>query len=84
MDGQAVPYELAYSRWLTSWVERLTADNNPPASEEVLIVARGQHVERWKLPRESYPEVGTWAATYMHWGWGWGGAGMDNRPAARM
>lgn len=53
-QGQTLPYELAYSQWLTDWVLRLEAQ----PSEELRIVARGQHVERWKLPRSSYPEVG--------------------------
>lgn len=37
-----------------SWVKAL----EPSPSEELLIVARGQHVERWKSPRSSFPEVG--------------------------
>jgi hypothetical protein len=28
----------------------------PEASEHLQIAARGQHIERWKLPRSSYPE----------------------------
>jgi len=48
-----VPYELAYSQWVTHWVKQL----EPSPSEECLIVARGQHVQRWKVPRTSYPEV---------------------------
>ena len=32
-------------------------DGSPPLSEELLIVAAGQHVERWKSPRGAYPEV---------------------------
>lgn len=43
----------SYSRWLTDWVRRLV----PAPSEELLIVARGQHVERFKVPRGDYPEV---------------------------
>lgn len=54
-QGQQLPYELAYSTWLTNWVQQL----EPSPSEELRIVARGQHVERWKSPRSSYPEVGT-------------------------
>lgn len=54
-QGQSMPYELAYSMWLTDWVKQL----EPNPSEELQIVARGQHVERWKSPRSSYPEVGT-------------------------
>lgn len=52
-QGQALPYELAYSQWLTDWVLKL----EPQPSEELQIVARGQHVERWKSPRSDYPEV---------------------------
>jgi hypothetical protein len=52
-QGKELPYELAYSQWLTDWVLQL--EQQP--SEELRIVARGQHVERWKTPRSSYPEV---------------------------
>lgn len=52
-DGNTLPYELAYSQWLTDWVLQL--ESQP--SEELQIVARGQHVERWKSPRSDYPEV---------------------------
>jgi hypothetical protein len=52
-QGKEVPYELAYSQWLTDWVLKL--EQQP--SEELRIVARGQHVQRWKTPRSSYPEV---------------------------
>lgn len=44
----------SYSRWLTEWVEKL----EPSPSEELLIVARGQHIQRWTSPRNSYPDVG--------------------------
>lgn len=36
VDGQQVPYELAYSRWVTDWVLKL----QPNPSDECLIVAR--------------------------------------------
>ncbi|KAI8473298.1 MAG: hypothetical protein J3K34DRAFT_411552 [Monoraphidium minutum] len=49
---EELPYELAYSRWLSGWVAAL----EPAASEELQIAARGQHVARWKSPRASYPE----------------------------
>jgi hypothetical protein len=52
-QAQQLPYELAYSMWLSDWVQQL----QPDPSEELRIVARGQHVERWKSPRSSYPEV---------------------------
>ena len=46
------PYELAYSGWVTEWVRRL----EPAASEELLVAARGQHIRRWEIPRDSYPD----------------------------
>ena len=52
VDGSPKPYELAYSEWLTDWVKRL----DPSASEELLIAARGQHIRRWEIPRESHPD----------------------------
>jgi hypothetical protein len=64
VNGQEVPYELAYSYWLTEWVLKLTDDGDPPRTEELLIVARGQHVQRWLMPRSSYPEGRT---SYLKW-----------------
>jgi hypothetical protein len=49
----AAPPPRSYSRWLTDWVTRL----EPSPSDELLIVARGQHVGRWKSSRGSYPEA---------------------------
>ena len=48
--GKAWPRELLYSQRLTDWVLKLS----PNASEELRIAARGQHVCRWKVPREQY------------------------------
>lgn len=62
-QGQQLPYELAYSMWLTGWVEQL----EPSPSEELRIVARGQHVERWKSPRSSFPEVSPAADAVLCW-----------------
>ena len=47
--------------------ERMTADLShlfPDASEVLQIAARGQHVERWLLPRANYPEG---KAGYLDW-----------------
>jgi len=44
-------YEFPYSERLTAWVLRL----NPQPSEALRIAARGQHIGRWKSPRETYP-----------------------------
>ncbi|GIL82978.1 hypothetical protein Vretimale_8502 [Volvox reticuliferus] len=64
VDGQEVPYELAYARWLTDWVIQLCADGGLHPSEELRIAARGQHVERWQVPRSTYPEGRT---AYLQW-----------------
>eukprot|EP00775_Hariotina_reticulata_P011050 gene11050-11205_t len=59
-QGKDWPYELAYSHWLTDWVLQL----EPEPSEVLRIVARGQHVERWKSPRSGYPDGKT---GYFQW-----------------
>src|SRR5471030_3282989 len=43
--------EFPYSKKLTGWVLRL----NPTPSDALRIAARGQHIGRWTIPRESYP-----------------------------
>ena len=52
VDGEEVPFELAYARRLTAWVSRLA----PDAAEPLLLAARGQHIARWRIPRDQYPE----------------------------
>ncbi len=49
-NGQ--PAALLYSRRMTAEVAPLF----PEASDILKIAARGQHIERWLLPRNSYPE----------------------------
>ncbi|TLP65727.1 DUF4202 domain-containing protein [Parasedimentitalea maritima] len=49
-DGQ--PTELLYGQRMSDELTRLF----PDASDLLQIAARGQHVERWKLKRKSYPE----------------------------
>lgn len=51
VDGDSVPKELLYSRRMTGWLERIA----PDASDELKISARAQHIERWKIPRDTYP-----------------------------
>ena len=60
VDGASVPRELRYSRRLSDWVLRL----DPRASEPLRIAARGQHVRRWTIPRETYPMT---RAGYLRW-----------------
>ncbi|WP_353473205.1 DUF4202 domain-containing protein [Salipiger sp. H15] len=45
------PAALLYGERMSAELARLF----PDASEVLQIAARGQHVERWLLPRESYP-----------------------------
>ncbi|MFC3061717.1 DUF4202 domain-containing protein [Paenirhodobacter populi] len=57
-DGR--PAALLYGERMTAELDRLF----PEASDPLKIAARGQHVERWLLPRKDYPEgrVG-----YLEW-----------------
>lgn len=52
VGGETVPKELAYSRRMTEWLDRLA----PDAPETLRIAARAQHIERWKSARADYPE----------------------------
>lgn len=51
---------LAYGERMTAELSRLV----PDASDVLQIAARGQHVERWLLPRSDYPEG---KAGYLAW-----------------
>lgn len=57
-DGR--PAALVYGERMSAELARLV----PDASELLQIAARGQHVERWKLPREAYPDG---RAGYLAW-----------------
>ncbi|HEY5079456.1 MAG TPA: DUF4202 domain-containing protein [Opitutaceae bacterium] len=48
-DGQ--PAELAYADRMEEWVLRI----NPRADPVLLLAARCQHLERWLVPRASFP-----------------------------
>ena len=54
------PAALVYGERMTAELARLI----PAASEVLQIAARGQHVERWLLPRADYPEG---KAGYLEW-----------------
>lgn len=49
--GEA-PAELLYGRRMSAELARVC----PEASEHLKVAVRGQHIERWKMPRSSYPE----------------------------
>src|SRR5262245_24470095 len=59
-DGQTEPAELVYGRRMSATLARIS----PDASEPLQIAARGQHIERWRLARKSYPEG---RAGYLRW-----------------
>ncbi len=48
-DGRAA--ELVYAERIEAWVARLV----PDASPALRLAARSQHLERWSVPRASYP-----------------------------
>src|SRR6185295_19903647 len=51
VNGVSRPRERAYSERLTHWVLTL----KPDPSEALQIAARGQHIGRWTVPRDTYP-----------------------------
>ncbi len=60
IDGRQEPAELIYGQRMTETLTRMA----PDATECLRIAARGQHIERWKLPRRTYPEG---RAGYLQW-----------------
>jgi hypothetical protein len=60
IDGRAVPAELLYGRRMSDALATMA----PDASELLKIAVRGQHIERWKSPRASYPAG---RAGYLKW-----------------
>jgi hypothetical protein len=51
VDGVPRPANLIYGRRMSEELMRFA----PDASEALQIAARGQHIERWIIPRDSYP-----------------------------
>jgi hypothetical protein len=58
--GEPVPKELIYGRRMSSRLDAFA----PDAPESVKLAARAQHIRRWEVPRESYPEG---RAGYLTW-----------------
>jgi hypothetical protein len=46
-----LPAQLLYARRMTDWLHRLY----PHASEPLQLAARSQHIQRWSIPRSTYP-----------------------------
>jgi len=51
-EGVIKPQEYFFAVKLYEWVLKLDAD----ASEELLLASRSQHIGRWEIPREDYPD----------------------------
>jgi hypothetical protein len=51
-EGTTYPQEYFFAIKLYDWVLKL----DPDAGEELLLASRSQHIGRWEMPRESYPE----------------------------
>src|SRR5262245_40816752 len=60
VDGQRQQAELVYGRRMSATLTRMAR----AASEPLRIAARGQHIERWRSPRNSYPDG---RAGYLKW-----------------
>lgn len=60
IEYDGVPAALRYGQRMSAALERLA----PEAGEALRIAVRAQHVERWRIPRATYPEgrVG-----YLRW-----------------
>ena len=52
MDGAAHPAAQLYGARMSAVLSALA----PHASPHLQIAARGQHIERWSVPRDSYPQ----------------------------
>ncbi|WP_295767453.1 DUF4202 domain-containing protein [uncultured Mucilaginibacter sp.] len=51
-NGKSYPQEYFYALKLYDWIITLNAD----ATNELILASRCQHIGRWEIPRESYPE----------------------------
>jgi len=51
-EGVIYPSEYFYALKLHEWVQNLA----PEASEELLLASRSQHIGRWEIARNTYPE----------------------------
>ena len=60
VNGQAYPKELIYGQRMTIWLQLLA----PEASEVLKLAVRCQHIQRWKILRQDYPEGRT---GYKRW-----------------
>lgn|SRR5690606_23311083 len=59
-NDEGYPQEYFLALKLYDWVLKL----DPNASEELLLASRSQHIGRWEIPRNNYPEGRT---GYLDW-----------------
>jgi hypothetical protein len=59
-DGEVYPQELFFALQVHNWIKKL----DPNASEPLLLASRCQHLGRWEVPRETYPDG---KAGYLNW-----------------
>jgi len=59
-DEVSYPQEYFLAVKLYDWVNQL----DPNASEELLLASRSQHIGRWEIPRNTYPEG---REAYLKW-----------------
>lgn len=59
-NGTGLPRALLYGRRMSLWLAKL----HPEADEILQIAARGQHIRRWEVPRNSYPPT---REGYLRW-----------------
>lgn len=60
LEGASQPKALLYGKRMSAWLDR----GYPESSELLRIAARGQHIRRWEVPRESYPAT---REGYLKW-----------------
>jgi len=60
IDGRTLNAEVVYGVRMTQTLAHMA----PDASECLRIAARGQHIERWTIPRKTYPQG---RAGYLQW-----------------
>ena len=62
--GVERPKELGHAELATEWAWRLREVEGVEPSEALLLAARAHHIERWLVPRETYPDGRT---GYLQW-----------------
>lgn len=60
VNGQPLPKELVYGQRMSARLSVFA----PDAPETVQLAARAQHIRRWEVPRDSYPDG---RAGYLKW-----------------